>query len=103
MRSICPHSGGGYGHGGHECRGTGRVRLLFVSDLDISIFVLTLWLNYIRFGYIRPCVDAGARAHEGLGLRAVKGWAAALIGAQRRGFSRPIDKVRFICYACLRG
>lgn len=23
MRPIWPHSGGGYGHGGHECRGHG--------------------------------------------------------------------------------
>lgn len=28
MRSICPHSGGGgYGHGGHECRGAAALAL----------------------------------------------------------------------------
>lgn len=36
-------------------------------------------------------------------MEGLLGTAAALIGAQRRGFSRPIDKVRFFCYACLHG
>ena len=72
MRSICPHSGGGYGHGGHECRGTGWVQLPFISDLDISILVLTLRLNCIQFGYINPLssVTGPAAGAEGVVLPA---------------------------------
>ena len=49
------------------------------------------------------CPHWATAAFEGEEQRTAKGWVAALISAQRRGFSRPIDKQRFFCYAGLRG
>ena len=61
MRSICPHSGGGYGHGGHECRGAAALALRGGSSTRKQV---AGWHGYLAY----------------------LGTAAALIGAPRRCF-----------------